>query len=174
MKNSKKQYVNQLIHNFKERIKSKLKWYNILAYLLSAILGILFMIIVFTAIDIQPATYSDFKELEQQAMGINELSDLININSKAYISDDIVTVEFPNEECSITVEYTKDFKILSVDKFDKSHHILFALLMSFACFFVIFNLFGEFFSYLVLFCSKVLKFVYAIFKKLFLKIFKRN
>ena len=51
MKHSKKQSRNQLMHNLNERIKSKLKWYNILAYLLSAILSISFTIFCFASID---------------------------------------------------------------------------------------------------------------------------
>lgn len=168
MKKSKEQSRNQLMHNLKERIKPKLKWYNILGHSMSALFGILIGILWFTSLDIQAATSFDFNQLEKQAIKVTELSDLININSEITITDYNVIVEFSNTECSINVEYDKDFEILSIDRYDESNGIFYALLSTLGWFMLIFLLFGKFFSDLFLDCSKVLILVYKKIK-LFLK-----
>lgn len=94
-------------------------------------IGIALTIVLFVYMDKDPATPSDYEQLENQVNVIQQNPDLLleadcNIN----INGEITTVELENDECKMTAKYNKDFEVLSISKEDKSIFWLLALAIS--------------------------------------------
>lgn len=120
MKRMIKKVIDWLINRY--------DWEKIVGFAISGVLGIAFAIIVFVSIDKEPATLSDYENLEEQMNTIQQNPDLLletdrNIN----VNSGVITVEFENDECKMTAKYDKDFEVLSTSKEDKSIFWVYAL-----------------------------------------------
>ena len=125
-----KRCINWVINGFTNLI-GRFEWQEIVGFAISGLLGIAIAIMIFVAVDKVPATPSDYEQIENQIVSIQQNPDLlletdcnININSGA------ITVEFENDECKMTAKYDKDFEVLSTSKEDKSRSWFLVLLVS--------------------------------------------
>ena len=106
-------------------------WEQIVGSVIAKLLGIVLGIMCYTTIDTVPATPSDYDQLEEQVNSIQQNPDLLlKTDSYINIKDEIITVKLENYECKITVEYDKNFKVLSTSKEDKSLYWIWALVLA--------------------------------------------
>ena len=102
-----------------------------IGYIIGSIIGIAIGIMFFVPIDKTPATTVNYEPLEEQMTAIQQNPDLLlNTNCNISISNDIITVIFSNDECKLTVQYDKDFGILSTSKTDNYTFWLLALVIA--------------------------------------------
>ncbi len=99
----------------------KFDWKQIVRFAISGLLCIALTIMVFVCVDTVPATPSDYEQLETQVKVIQQNPELlVETNCNININDEIITIEFENDECKVIAKYDKDFEVLSTSKEDKS------------------------------------------------------
>lgn len=124
---SMKRCIKWVISWIAERINEK-DWEEIVGVVIAGLLGIVLGIMFYTIIDRVPANPMDYDQLEEQVNSIQQNPDLLlKTDYDINIKDEIITVEFENDECKITVKYDKNFEVLSTSKEDKSIFWLWAL-----------------------------------------------
>lgn len=95
---------------------------------IGGIISIILAISIFVTIDKVPATPSDYEPMEKQVMAIQQDPDLLfSTNCNIYINNEVITVDFKNDECKLTAQYDQNFELLSISKYDKYIFWLFAL-----------------------------------------------
>lgn len=95
---------------------------------IGTIIGIVVGISCFVYIDKVPATATDYEILEKQMTAIQQNPRLLlKTNCNFSINGDVITVDFKNDECTMTVQYDQNFEILSISKTDNYTFWLFAL-----------------------------------------------
>ena len=106
-------------------------WKKIIAFVISISLGIALTIAAFVGTDTVPATQADYEQLEKKAYSLQQNPNLLlKTDCTINVNGEIATVKFENNECMITTEYNKNFKILSTYREDKSMFCLYALVLS--------------------------------------------
>lgn len=91
-----------------------------IGFAIGLIIGIVIGVIVFVSSDKVPATEIDYKILENQMTAIQQNPDLLlKTNCNISINDNVITVDFENDECTMTVQYGQNFEVLSISKTDK-------------------------------------------------------
>lgn len=99
-----------------------------IAFGIGAIIGIGVGILVFVYIDKVPATATDYEILEKQITAIQQNPRLLlKTNCNISINGDVITVDFKNDECTMTVQYDQNFEVLSTSKTDNYTFWLFVL-----------------------------------------------
>lgn len=102
----------------------------ILAFIVALAVGIL----EFASIDVVPATVTDYAELENQMTAIQKNPDLLlKTDCEISIKDEVITVCFQNDQCSLTVQYNQDFEVLSTFQKDGFTFWLWALIIAVMC-----------------------------------------
>ena len=98
-----KRCIKWVISWIAERINEK-DWEEIVGFVIAGLLGIVLGIMFYTIIDIVPANPMDYDQLEEQVNSIQQNPDLLlKTDYDINIKDEIITVEFENDECKITV-----------------------------------------------------------------------
>lgn len=106
-------------------------WEQVVGFAISGLLGIALTIVIFVFIDKVPATLSDYEQLEEQVNVIQQNPYLLlKIDCNIKIKDEVITVEFDNDECKVITKYDKNFEVLSTSKKDKSMFWLGALVLA--------------------------------------------
>lgn len=99
-----------------------------IGFAIGALVSVIVGITCFVSIDKVPATAIDYETLENQMNAIQQNPDLLfKTNCNIYINDDVITVNFMNDECSMTVQYDQNFEVLSTSKADNYTFWLYAL-----------------------------------------------
>ena len=99
-----------------------------IGFAIGALVSVVVGITCFVSIDKVPATAIDYETLENQMNAIQQNPDvLFKTNCNIYINDDVITVNFMNDECSMTVQYDQNFEVLSTSKADNYTFWLYAL-----------------------------------------------
>lgn len=90
-----------------------------IAFAIGGIIGIVVGITLFVSIDKVPATAIDYEPLEKQMSAIQQNPDLLlKTDCNISITDEVITVSFSNDECTLTVKYDQSFEVLSTSKTD--------------------------------------------------------
>ncbi len=90
-----------------------------IGFAISVIISVVVGITLFLSYDMVPATASDYEALENQITHIQQNPDLLlKTNCNIFINDDVITVKFMNDECSMIVKYDQNFEVLSTSKED--------------------------------------------------------
>ena len=119
--------MKRCINWFTQWVK-KMRHEEKIGFALGAIISVVVGVIWFVSIDKVPATANDYKTLENQMAAIQQNPDLLfKTNCNIYINDNVITVNFMNDECSMTVQYDQNFEVLSTSKADNYTFWLYAL-----------------------------------------------
>ncbi len=131
---------------------SNMEWEEKVAGCISVLLGIFVVVILFTTADIVPATSSDYEILygysEELHNSPETLTEML-FDGKCSVTgaddEEVIIIEFENDECKLYVKYNRDFEIISSSEVDKYIHWSFVLIFSILCFIVVW-----FIAYLIL------------------------
>ena len=123
-------------------MKRCIKWFNnwcynraikmckeeIIGISLGAITSLLVCVLLFVSLDKVPATPFDYEQMENQVIAIQQNHDLLfKTNCNIEINNEVITVNFENDECKLIVEFDQNFEILSTSKEDNCWFWLSAL-----------------------------------------------
>lgn len=110
---------------------SKMEKDEKIGFAIGGIIGIIVGISVFVVIDKVPATTADYEPMEKQVSLIQQNPDLLfKTDCNIYIKDEVIIVNFENDECKLTARYNQNFEVLSISKEDKCIFWLFALVLA--------------------------------------------
>lgn len=99
-----------------------------IGFAIAGVIGIVVGIALFVSVGKVPATAIDYEPLEKQMSAIQQNPDLLlKTNCNISITDDVITVSFSNDECTLTVKYDQNFEVLSTSKTDNYMFWLLAL-----------------------------------------------
>lgn len=125
-----KRCIKWLINWFAQWI-GKMRWEERIGFLFGAVVGLVIGIMLFVSIDTVPATPMDYKPLEEQMTAVQQNPQLLlETNCNVEVEEDMVTVLFRNDECSITAKYDKELKLISCSKADESMFGLKAVILT--------------------------------------------
>lgn len=95
--------------------------------LIALVIGVL----MFFTIDTIPATPEDYEPLVSRALLVEEKPiKMLEQKGNIRITDDEILLEIENRECKIVASYSRDFEFQGVEKKDKSHPIVLAIMAS--------------------------------------------
>ena len=90
-----------------------------IGFAIGGIIGIIVTISIFGFIDKVPATTSDYEQMEKQVIAIQQDPELLfKTDCNIYINNEVITVNFENDECKLTAQYDQNFEVLSISKDD--------------------------------------------------------
>lgn len=102
-----------------------------IGFFFGAVVGLAIGIMLFVSFDTVPATPMDYKPLEEQMTAVQQNPQLLfEINGDIKVEDEVITVLFENDECSITAEYDKNLKLISSSKADESIFLPIAVILT--------------------------------------------
>lgn len=98
---------------------------------ISILLGFCIAIAVFIWLDKEPAKPTDYALMEEQIAAIQENpSEIFKEDCNINVNNDIITVEFENDECKLIAQYNQDFNLLLIEKEDKYTNVWIALFVA--------------------------------------------
>lgn len=125
-----KRCIKWLINWFVQWV-GKLSSKEKIGFFFGAVAGLTIGIMLFVSIDTVPATPMDYKPLEEQMTAVQQNPQLLfETNSNIKVEDEVTTVLFENDECSITANYDKNFKLISFSKEDTSMFLPTAVILT--------------------------------------------
>ena len=102
-----------------------------IGFSIGGIMGIIAAISLFASIDKVPATPADYEAMEKQVIAIQkDPKSLFNADCEVCIKNEVITVNFENDECKMTVEYDSNFEVVSISKEDNYMFWMFALVFA--------------------------------------------
>ena len=95
--------------------------------LLALVIGVM----MFLTIDTTPAIPEDYDPLLSRALFIQDKPiKMLEQRGNIRINDDEILLEIENKEGKIIATYSRDFEFQGVEKKDKSHHVVIAIIAS--------------------------------------------
>lgn len=123
MKRCIRRLRNLLVNLFREMSI----WEKILI-VIGGVIGVIVAVKSYTVIDTVPATLQDYKELEEQALNVQENPQLIfETICEMKVKEETIEIEFENDDSKIVAEYNKAFELLSISRTDKFKPFIFPL-----------------------------------------------